>query len=107
MNLENADSNETPLQSEDFQDLPVNRTSHIPDIEFEDGTNIPEGTRYIPQISKTTTWYTPSESVAPANWQQQWNRLKSELEKIVFSVDLSNAQCYRHEYQDLLKSVPR
>tara|TARA_R110002049_G_scaffold137374_3_gene297424 strand:- start:418 stop:2532 length:2115 start_codon:yes stop_codon:yes gene_type:complete len=84
MNLENADYDETPVNSEDDQDLLANRTFDIPDIKFENGTNIPEGTKYIYQISKTTTWYTPRESVAPANWQQQWDRLKNRFEKIIF-----------------------
>ncbi|QDT79308.1 Serine/threonine-protein kinase PrkC [Gimesia maris] len=84
MNLENTDYDETPLNSEDDQDLPADRTSHIPDIEFEDGTNIPKGTKFLYQLSKTSTWFTPRESVAPVNWQQQWNRLKSEFENFVF-----------------------
>lgn len=93
------DNDKIRFQNVDVQDLPVNRTSHIPHIEFEDGTNIPKGTKFSYQISKTTTWYTPRESVAPANWQQQWNRLKSEFENFVF-------QCRPIECKLLQTRVP-
>jgi hypothetical protein len=54
----------------------------IPD-EYEDGTNVRRGTRFVTREPRTKDWYLPSESMAPAGWVQRWESLRARLERIV------------------------
>ncbi len=51
--------------------------------EYEDGTNVPRGTPFFVQVSRTTDWYRPAESKSFAEWNERWARLRTRFEQIV------------------------
>ncbi len=58
-------------------------TSPSTSDDYEDGTNIPRGTPFYFQSSRTTDWYLPSKSKASTGWKERWARLRERFEQII------------------------
>lgn len=51
--------------------------------EYEDGTNVPRGTPFFVEVSRTRDWYRPDESKSLSGWKERWARLRERFEQVV------------------------
>ena len=47
---------------------------------YEDGTNVPLSTKYLPATRVVSDLYIPVDSKAPSDWEERWTRLRTRFE---------------------------